>query len=188
MTFWKGKDIDDLKNKCFILNKEIIDKTCCSTGHRPQKLPWGFNENDNRYIIAKKKTKNELLMAISKGYLYFISGMALGFDMMFAEVVLELKQQYPNIKLICVVPCKDQFKLWNKNQQIRYHKILSQADYTRCLYNTYNENKNCMIERNNYMLKNSSLIIALFNGRAGGTKKTLDTAKAQGKDIVIIEP
>jgi len=188
MTFWKGKDINDFKNKCFILNKEFIDKTCCSTGHRPQKLPWGFNENDNRYIIAKKKTRNALLTAISKGYLYFISGMALGFDIMFAEVVLELKEEYPNIKLICIIPCEDQSNIWNKMQQARYHKILAQADYTHCLYKTYKENTNCMIERNNYMLNISSLVIALFNGKNGGTKRTLDTAKAQGKEIIIITP
>ena len=31
-----------------------------------------------------------------------------------------------------------------------------------------------MLERNRYMVDESSLMIALFNGRAGGTKSTID--------------
>ena len=31
-----------------------------------------------------------------------------------------------------------------------------------------------MLERNRYMVDESSLMIALFNGRAGGTKYTID--------------
>ena len=32
------------------------EQCCCFTGHRPQKLPWGMNENDPRCV----KLKNEL--------------------------------------------------------------------------------------------------------------------------------
>lgn len=45
-----------------------------------------------------------------------------------------------------------------------------------------------MLERNNYMVNNSSKMIALFNGLPGGTKKTIEYAKQQGLKIVIIKP
>ena len=45
-----------------------------------------------------------------------------------------------------------------------------------------------MHERNQFMIDNSSLVISLFNGKPGGTKKTLDYAKQQGLDIVVISP
>ena len=31
-------------------NIELSKITCCFTGHRPQSLPWGFNEQDERTI------------------------------------------------------------------------------------------------------------------------------------------
>lgn len=45
-----------------------------------------------------------------------------------------------------------------------------------------------MLERNNYMLNNSSLVIALFNGKPGGTSYTLKKAKEKGLKIVVIKP
>ena len=45
-----------------------------------------------------------------------------------------------------------------------------------------------MLERNRFMINNSSLVIALFNGTNGGTKKTLDYAKECGVKTVVLEP
>ena len=90
-----------------VINKKV---TACFTGHRPQKLPWKFNEQDERCIEMKKKLKNEIIKSIESGYTSFISGMALGFDIICAEIILELKEIYPNIRLICALPCKDQTK------------------------------------------------------------------------------
>ena len=45
-----------------------------------------------------------------------------------------------------------------------------------------------MLERNDYMLKNSSKVIALFNGEPGGTKSTILKAKKMGLDLIIIKP
>ena len=112
--------------------------------------------------------------------------MALGFDMIFAEVVLELKEKYPHIKLVAALPCKNQYKFWNSDQIKRYKHILSLCDNVRYLY--YKYNNKCMIERNEYMLKNSSKLIALFDGIKGGTSSTISKAKKMGLLIDIITP
>lgn len=159
--------------------------TCCFTGHRPQSLPWGFNEQDKRCVKMKKVLKKEIVKAIKGGYDTFISGMALGFDIICAEMVLALKKKYPYIKLIGAIPCKTQDKLWNEKDKLRYRECLKKLDGIKCLYDHY-IGAQCMLERNCYMINNSQLVIALFNGTNGGTKKTLDYAKKQGLDIVII--
>ena len=169
-------------------NKINIEKEhcCCATGHRAQKLPWKFNENDFRCFVAKEKTKTAIHIAVRDGYKYFMSGMALGFDMIFAEVVLELKKEYPHIQLVCVIPCKNQYELWPIGQQERYHTILEQADQIICLNDTYT--KNCMLERNDFMLEHSSRVIALFNGLNGGTKSTILKAEKMDIKTIIIKP
>lgn len=78
------------------------ENSCCFTGHRVQKLPWRFNENDKRCKAMKKTLYLEIEKAILRGYKYFLCGMALGFDTYCAEIVLKLRKKYPSIKLIGV--------------------------------------------------------------------------------------
>lgn len=184
--FGKNKKISDIIEKCDEINSDIKSETACFTGHRSQKLPWGFNELDPRCVQMKDRVKSEIEKAISLGYKYFISGMALGFDMIVAEIILELKKVYSQIKLICAIPCKNQAKYWSFEQKIRYKKLLKSADIVRYISDDYSPN--CMLERNAYMINNSSLIIALYDGTGGGTAYTLKLAKEKQLNIVIIKP
>ncbi len=184
------------KNSVYLkqVKKEINDiiyklnsTTLCFTGHRSQKLPWGFNEEDERCITMKQNLYLEIEKSILQGYKTFLCGMALGFDMICAEIVLNFKKKYKDIKLVGAIPCKNQDCKWNIKQKSRYRKILNQLDAIRCIYKKYN-GPNCMNERNKFMVNNSSKMIALYNGIDGGTKKTINYAKKQGLKIVIIKP
>ena len=166
--------------------KEKQSYTACFTGYRPDKCSWGYNEEDERCVDMRTRTKVKIEEAINKGYSTFLCGMALGFDMICAELVLELKKKYPHIKLIGALPCKDQYCKWNSKQQVRYKKLIKQLDGIRCIYDKYEDG--CMIERNEYMVNNSSLVIALFDGKSGGTAKTVKYAQKMNKAVTIIRP
>lgn len=57
-----------------------ITRACAFTGHRPNKLPWRYNE-DAPGCVALKKTLTEQIAALADdGYTDFLSGMALGVD------------------------------------------------------------------------------------------------------------
>ena len=169
-------------------------KVVCATGHRLSGFSWYnkngntlYNENNPECIKIKSLLMQELEKLILTGYDYFISGMALGFDIWFAEAILELKKKYPHIKLIGALPCRNQTERWTDQKQIdRYNYLITQLDDVRCIYDIYEDG--CLLERNRFMINNSSLVIALFNGLSGGTKSTIDYAKKQGKEIIIIKP
>jgi len=180
-----NKKILELKEALKEKNYELSKTTCCFTGHRPQNLPWGFNEKDERCLRVMGEVEREVQKAIERGYTTFITGMALGFDIMCAEVVLKLKKHYPNIKLIGALPCRTQDKLWSEKDKLRYRDVLKKLDKIRCIYENYIGSE-CMMERNRYMINNSSLVIALFNGSKGGTKRTLEYAKKQGVECIIL--
>lgn len=73
-------------------------KKCAFTGHRPQSLPFGFNESDERCIALKQTLRAEIIRLIEQeGVTHFISGMALGVDIYAAEIVLGLKSNYEGI-------------------------------------------------------------------------------------------
>ncbi|MDE6274939.1 MAG: DUF1273 domain-containing protein [Clostridia bacterium] len=167
--------------------KLVKSKSVCFTGHRNQKLSWGFNENDKLCLKMKDSLRIEIEKAINSGYETFYSGMALGFDMICVEILLELKKIYNDVKIVGVVPCRTQDSKWQAKDRERYRTLLRQLDAVRCIYDNY-IGAECMLERNRFMVDNSSLMIALYNGANGGTKSTIEYARNKGLEIVIIEP
>lgn len=87
-------------------------KRCAFTGYRPQKMPFGFDEEDSRCIDFKQRLAVTIEELIGKGYAHFISGGAMGMDMYAAEEVLELKEKYPWILLEMVSPFDGQAEKW----------------------------------------------------------------------------
>jgi len=162
--------------------------TCCFTGHRPQKLPWGYDEEWEDCVKLKLKLACEIEAMRQKGVTTFISGMAIGVDMWAAEIVLDLKRAYPQdtIKLIAAIPFEGQANKWSNEYRERYFDILAQADQEVIFQEHYT--KNCMHERNRYMVDNSAFMIAVYNGEKGGTANTLKYAESKGLNIVIINP
>ena len=183
----KKIDLEKIKLELKSLNNKLAKNVCYFTGYRSFECPWGFNESDKRCVNMKNRLKQEIERAINCGYNIFLCGMALGFDMICAEIVLELKKIYPNIKLLAALPCKNQDEKWNSIQKLRYQNLLKQVDGIRCVYEKYT-GKQCMLERNYYMVNNSSLVIALYDGKSGGTQKTLQAAKKLGLNIILIKP
>ena len=103
-------------------------KTCAFTGHRPQNLPFGFNEEDERCIDLKKTLREQIINLIeNEGVTHFISGMAIGVDMYAAEIVLGLKASYPGITLESAIPCESQAAKWSEALRDRYFDIASKC-------------------------------------------------------------
>lgn len=144
----------------------VKSQTVCFTGYRIQKLPWRFNEEDARCKAMKETLRREIEDAVKSGYKTFLCGMALGFDTICAETVLSLKEEYPDVKLIGALPCRTQDCKWAEKDKKRYRELLTSLDGVRCIYDEY-AGAECMLERNRYVVDESSLMIALFNGRAG---------------------
>ena len=120
---------------------------CCScafTGHRPNKLPWRYDE-DAPGCAALKRTLAEQIAALAdNGYTHFLSGMALGVDCWCSQIVLDLRENNPTLKLHCLLPCEGQDAKWPASSQKRYHAILERADSIVYVNREYNDK--CMLD------------------------------------------
>ena len=145
--------------------------TCCFTGHRVIKKDFDI---ENLEKIIKKVIKN--------GYKTFLVGMALGFDTLVFQTLLNFKQY--NIDIIACVPCKEQNKYFNKDQKTTYRELIEKADKVVYVSDEYFDG--CMQKRNRYMVDNSSILIAYLYSNMGGTKYTVNYAEKQGKNIIYI--
>ncbi len=160
--------------------------SCCFSGHRPGKLPWGNQENDERCLRLKERLYDAVLMAYDEGYRHFICGMAQGCDMYFCEAVLQLREVHAEVSLEAAVPCPTQANGWSREQRERYQRLLAQCDYETVVQQEYTPD--CMQRRNRYMVDHASLLIAVHEGLPGGTRRTIEYAMRRGLDIVDIPP
>lgn len=161
--------------------------SACCTGHRPQKFPFAYGGRGREYSAYLQELKNKIEAAVTeRGVTRFISGMALGVDLDFAEIVLEFrKTKYPQITLECAIPCPNQTEKWQVGEKLRYEKIKEQADCVTVVSEYYTPE--CMLKRNRYMLDKSNLVIAVFNGiEKGGTWYTIRYARAKGVPVSVI--
>lgn len=162
-------------------------KTCAFTGHRPQSLPFGFNETDERCFALKARIRDEVRKLIEEeGVTHFISGMALGVDMYSAEIVLDLKKEYPQITLECAIPCENQSEKWREADRDRYFGLIEKCDKEKLIQTRYTPD--CMEKRNKYMVDNANYIIAIWSGKPSGTGKTVRYAASKGINIIQINP
>lgn len=163
-----------------------MQKFCCCTGHRPQGFPFKYGiDKQKQYAYLQALAKKIELAIIDYGILNFISGMAVGADLDFAEIVLTLRDKYP-ITLECAIPCQNQTLKWSDKDKLRYDDILKRADEINFISKRYTPE--CMLKRNRYMVNKSELVIAVFNGiERGGTWYTINYAKKNNKKIEMIE-
>lgn len=149
--------------------------TCCFTGHR----------NLRKYNIEGIKTEleNKVEELIKNGVVDFETGGALGFDTIAALAVLKMRNKYPNIRLILVLPCKSQTLNWKKLDIEIYEYIKSQAN--EYLYTSENYCDGCMLKRNRYMVDHADYVISVWDGRkSGGTYATVNYARKQNRKII----
>ena len=162
------------------------ESTACFTGHRPEKLPWGYNEADMRCFVLKAELSKMILQAYGCGYTHFIAGGALGADMYAAEAVLTLREQYPEITLEIAIPHDGQTAKWPQSLRDRAESIREEADVITWIAHEYT--KRCLFDRNYYMVSHCSVLLACFDGQPGGTAQTIETAHRLGRLITVVRP
>ena len=162
------------------------EKTCCFTGHRPDKLPWGEDESDPRCLRLKRAIAQAVEDVYISGVRHFITGMARGCDLYCAEAVLALREAEAGITLECARPCETQADSWPAGERARYQTILDRCNYETLVQHHYD--RFCMLRRNRYMVDRSGLLIAIYNGvPKGGTFQTLAYAMQKGLTVHTID-
>lgn len=108
----------------------------------------------------------------------------MGFDTLAAQVVLDLKKEYPQIKLILVLPCANQTMRWNQRDIEVYDDIKSKADKVVTLSEHYYEG--CMQARNRYLVQGSNYCVCYLKNVSSSTGYTVRYAEQQGLTVLNV--
>ena len=135
---------------------DMKSKAACFTGHRT--LP-----EENLPEIAER-LENALIALI--------------------ETVLRLRERYPQIRLILVLPCRSQTRGWSQADIDIYEEIKRRAD--KVTYTSENYFRGCMQKRNRHLVDNSSICICYLTKPTGGTAYTVNYAHRCSLQILNI--
>ena len=163
-----------------------VCKPSAFTGYRPAKMPWGADEKDARCAEFRFRLRESLEYLIGRGYADFLSGGALGFDQMAAEIVLSLREKYPWVRLIMVIPFAGQADKWSEEQRRRWLSIIEASD--KVVYVSHSYDKGVFFRRNHYLVEHADLLLAAFDGRPGGTANTVAYARQHGVRVARLAP
>ena len=155
---------------------------CCFTGHRPGKLPWGYEESDPLCEDLKRRLRDAVEAAWEEGYRHFLCGMAMGCDLYACECALSLRDRHPDVTVEAAIPCPTQTDGWPDGQRNRYRKLVASCDYETVVSEKYTPD--CMQRRDRYMVDHASLLIAMYDGTQGGTRYTIEYAMRRGVPVV----
>ena len=162
-----------------IMNDLKFDRTVSAafTGHR-------FYDFSQRKFIQERLT-SAISEAYDHGIRNFISGFALGIDLMAAQLVQSLKCNLSGISLTAAIPFEGQAERYNIYDKRVYRRLLELADKVIVLSDCYYPR--CFLDREEFMVENASYLIAYYDGREkGGTYYTVKKARARGIPIINV--
>ena len=142
---------------------------CALTGHRS--LPKNFDKN---------RLYDELEEMIRKGYDHFLCGMAMGFDLLALECLVDLKKKY-RFMIEAYVPFEGQEQKFPPAAKLKYRELIAWCDVVRLLYQHFQDG--CYIVRNRMMVDRADLLFAYCTQERGGTVFTVNYAKQKGVEI-----
>ena len=98
-----------------------------------------FTGHRDAAAADKERLASIIKQLYTEGYRTFMSGMAEGFDLLAAEVVLSLKEELSEIKLFCIIPFEGHISKVGSANRARYNTICASADEVITLASEYHK-------------------------------------------------
>lgn len=103
-------------------------KTILLAGYKSQELGIWDRKNPGIRVI-KFALEKQIRSLIEEGLEWVIIGGQQGTEIWGAEVVLDLKDEFPDLKLGVLMPFLEQEKNWKEESQEQYNAVIDQADF-----------------------------------------------------------
>ena len=149
-------------------------RRCCFTGHR-QIVP-----EDVEPLIHQL---DAVLTALySMGCRDFYAGGAMGFDTLAAERTIAFRNAHPDLRLILMLPCRDQCRGWPTQDRARFSEILHACDVYRYVSERYDSR--AMYRRNMALVEVSDVCVTYVRRAASGAGQTMRAAQRAGRTVI----
>lgn len=157
------------------------------TGHRPPKIG-GYDRFCETRIWLRDTLKDVVKRIYGKHPgSQFYSGMALGTDQDFAEVVINL-----GLDLIAICPGKWQPNKWPMQSKLHYYDLIRDCTEIRYIDNDiepYSKNvRDILMQRNSALVDAADAGIAVWDGSESGTMDAINKMNEKGLVWLHVNP
>ena len=153
------------------------------TSHRPERLGLLSDEGSHEWKnirdwLVKQITDIRMFDLIQNHTTDLYCGMASGSDILFGIIASIYRANALNIKLNCVLPCKE-YNSSNKYYQLIKDNADEWVELSEEFY------KGCDNVRDQYMVDHCDVLLAIWDGnKSGGVWSTIRKAQKAGKQII----
>lgn len=155
-------------------------KNLLISGYRSYELQI-FSDEDIKLKFLKSYLKDEIKRLIEEGWQWFIITGQLGVEQWAAEVVLELKPDYPEIKLAILFPYEGFGNQWNEENQLKLKNISNEADYVNYTSQEPYFTPKQLQANQEFILRNVDGVLLVYDDEYPGKSKYLKQALEQFK-------
>ncbi|ARK30409.1 DUF1273 domain-containing protein [Halalkalibacter krulwichiae] len=152
-----------------------------------------FDQKHKGIYFIKKAFEQKLRGLIDEGLEWVIISGQLGVELWVADVVLELKNEIPQLQLAVLTPFLNQEENWQETSQQYYHEIISQADFVDSITRRPYESPLQLKQKNEFLISKAEGLLLLYDEeKQGSPTYYLEAAKRRADKeyfpILIITP
>ena len=137
-------------------------KTLYITGYRSFEIAV-FQENDPKIIVIKNVLKNEIVSYLENGLEWILVSGNLGIELWTAEIVGELKNDYPELKLGLIYPFQGFGENWNEKNQLSLKKIEGLSDYINSVSHQSYQSPAQLKAHTNFIIKHTGGSLLVYD-------------------------
>jgi uncharacterized phage-like protein YoqJ len=153
-----------------LLRRVTLIKVLAISGYKPFEL--GIFKNDHPAVMfIKAALKKELIPMIEAGLEWVLISGQLGVELWAAEVVFDLKSDFPNVKLGVITPFLDQEASWSENNKEWYKSILAKADFIESVSKKGYEKPWQFRLKNQFFINKSDGLLLLYDQEKEGSPR-----------------
>ncbi|WP_079509508.1 DUF1273 domain-containing protein [Mesobacillus jeotgali] len=152
-------------------------KIAAISGYKPFELGI-FQKNHPAAEYIKTAIKKTLLPMIDDGLEWVMISGQLGVELWAGEAVLELQEEYPDLKLSVFTPFLNQEETWKEANKEWYESVLAGADHVDAITRKPYENPWQFRLKNQFFVEKSDVLVLLYDPEKEGSPKFIyETAK-----------
>lgn len=152
-------------------------KVAAISGYKPFELGV-FQHNHPAAEYIKMAIKKNLLSLIDEGLEWVMISGQLGVELWAGEAVLDLQEEYPDLKLSVFTPFLNQEESWKEANKEWYESVLMGADHVDSITRKPYENPWQFRLKNQFFVEKSDVLLLLYDPEKEGSPRFLhETAK-----------
>ncbi|CUS26212.1 hypothetical protein FC70_GL001675 [Paucilactobacillus oligofermentans DSM 15707 = LMG 22743] len=130
-----------------------------------------FNDKDPKIEIIKFALQDEIIQKIDNGIDWIISGPQLGVEQWGLETALEIKKDYPDIKIAMMLPFADFGNQWNEANKLKLADLTTQVDFSDQISDQPYTNPSQLKNFQSFMLSHTDEALFVYDEEHEGKSK-----------------